>query len=399
MALTAKGVEKLVRDGKSGLTGDGQGLYLKVTDTGAASWVFRYKRHSKSRDMGLGPYPLVGLSAARDFAAQARLLLREGNDPIEVRRAEQSEAKQAELVIETFEEVAREYIASHRAGWKSTKHAQQWGNTLETYAYSTIGNIPPRDITTQHVLNLLKVIWLKKPETANRVRNRIELVLDAAKAKGLRDGENPARWRGHMDKLLPKPSKVQKTKHHSALSWVDLPDFMSTLASLKGASYRAIELTILTALRSSEVLNAQWHEIDLINKVWLIPAARMKAVKDHRLPLSEPVLKLLNDLPRFEGSPFVFPGQKPGKPLSNMTMLMALRRMNRDDITIHGFRSTFRDWAGEDTAHPRDVCEQALAHTIGNAVEAAYRRGDMFEKRRLLMADWASYALSKFQQE
>lgn len=394
MALTAKAVEKLAREGKTGLTNDGNGLYLKISKTGGASWIYRYKMNARSRDMGLGPYPDIGLADAREKTARARLLVISNKDPLEERRSEQAEQKRANTANVTFRDVAEEFIGSHRAGWKSVKHAQQWTNTLSTYAYPEIGHLAPSDITPQHVLNILKLIWVEKTETASRVRNRIELVLDAAKAKGLREGENPARWRGHLDKLLPKPSKVQKTKHHTALSWSEVPGFMAILSELESSSFRAMELTILSATRSSETLNATWNEIDLDGRIWTIPSARMKSPKDHRIPISDAMLRLLRGLPRFENSPFLFPGQRPGKPLSNMAMLMALKRMGYGHITMHGFRSSFRDWAGETTAHPADVCEQALAHSTGNAVEAAYRRGDLFEKRRLLMEDWATFALS-----
>lgn len=394
MGLTAKAVEKLARDGKAGLTNDGNGLYFKVTKTGSTSWIFRYKINYKSRDMGLGPYPEVGLAEAREQASRARLTILEGKDPLELRKAAQEALKRVERAPATFRTVAEEYIESHRAGWKNAKHAQQWTNTLSTYAYPVIGDLAPGEITTPHILEILKEIWKEKTETASRVRNRIELILDAAKAKGLREGENPARWRGHLDKLLPKRSKVQAAKHHPALPWKDVPSFMIELSQLAGSAYRAMEMTILTATRSSEVLNARWDEIDLADRIWTIPAARMKSTRAHRVPISNSLYVLLSGLPRLDDNPFIFPGQRPGKPLSNMAMLMALRRMNRSGITMHGFRSSFRDWAGETTSHPRDVCEQALAHSIGNAVEAAYRRGDLFEKRRILMEDWAGFASS-----
>lgn len=394
MGLSAKAVEKLARDGKAGLTNDGKGLYFKVTKTGSTSWIFRYKMNYKSRDMGLGPYPEIGLAEAREHATRARLLILEGKDPLEVRRDAQEELKRAEAAPASFKTVAEEYIDSHRAGWKSAKHAQQWANTLSTYAYPVIGHLAPSEIKTQHILEILKKIWKDKTETASRVRNRIELVLDAAKARGLREGENPARWRGHLDKLLPRRSKVQVTKHHPALPWKEVPTFMANLSQLPGSSYRAMEMTILTATRTSEVLNAQWSEIDLADRVWTIPAVRMKTPRDHRVPISDALLALLVNLPRLETNPFLFPGLRPGKPLTNMAMLMALSRMGNSHLTMHGFRSSFRDWAGEATSHPRDVCEQALAHTIGNAVEAAYRRGDLFEKRRLLMQEWSDFIFS-----
>ncbi|MGE6992107.1 tyrosine-type recombinase/integrase [Pseudomonas sp. NPDC047961] len=292
----------------------------------------------------------------------------------------------------TFKKVATDYIAAHRAGWKNVKHAQQWENTLATYAEPVIGHLPAAEVSTAHVLEILQPIWITKTETASRVRNRIELILDAAKARGLRDGENPARWRGHLDKLLPKRAKVRAVEHHTALPWPDLPAFMDGLAKHDALSYAAIRLTILTACRTSEVLGATWDEVDLESHTWTIPAARMKAGKDHRVPLSDAALKVLGSLPRIDGSPYLFPGARQGRPLSNLAMLMGLRRMGRGNLTMHGFRSTFRDWAAERTQYPREVCEMALAHKIAEGAEAAYWRGDIFEKRRALMADWAKYA-------
>jgi len=393
--LTAKSVEKLVRSIQDGMHNDGDGLYLRIRKSGSASWIYRYRFSGKLRDMGLGSYPEVTLAEARDAAADARKLARTGSDPLEERKrlldqAEAEQRRQAALAV-TFESVADDYIQAHKAGWKNVKHASQWVNTLQTYAHPKIGHLSPSEITTEHIVEILKPIWTEIPETASRVRNRIELVLDAAKATGLREGENPARWRGHLDKLFPKRSKVSKVKHHPALPWDEAPGFIEELAMEEGLSYRALEMTILTCCRTSEVLGAQWTEIDLKNDTWSIPAERMKADKEHRVPIAAHLKSLLEQLPRIDDSPYLFPGQKKGQPLSNMSMLMGLRRMGYNHITVHGFRSTFRDWAGENTSHPRDVCEQALAHTLESAVESAYRRGDMFEKRRKLMTDWAEY--------
>ncbi|MFT6465928.1 tyrosine-type recombinase/integrase [Halopseudomonas sp.] len=388
-ATTTRGVSSLLKSGELGLYAAGNGLYLKVNGINAGSWIFRYKINGKSDKVGLGSTDTVPLAQAGLLAAELRALIAQGINPKAHREAME---KQAEAERVTFAVAAADYIAAHRAGWKNAKHAMQWENTIQTYALPHIGKMPPSDIATAHVLKVLKPIWLEKPETASRVRNRIELILDAAKAQGLRDGENPARWRGHLDKLLPKREKVQAVKHHPALPWPELPAFMATLKRQQGTSYRAMEMTILTACRTSEVLNARWDEVDLETRGWSIPAERMKMRKEHRVPLADAMMKLLESLPRVEGNPHLFPGVKEGKPLSNMAMLMGLRYMKRDDLTMHGFRSTFRDWAGECTSHPRDVCEQALAHSLGNAVEAAYRRGDLFEKRRLLMEDWAAYA-------
>lgn len=391
--LKSKQVESLT---EPGTYEDGNGLRLVVSKTGRKSWVFRYQINGKRREMGLGKYPGRSLENARRDAEDARRQIASGIDPIDAANAER-EAQQAAAMIEaakriTFDQVAADYIAAHRAGWKNAKHAQQWENTLSTYASPIIGKLPPSDIATEQVLQVLQPIWTTKPETASRVRNRIELVLDAAKARRLRDGENPARWRGHLDKLLPKRAKVRAVKHHPALPWQDLPAFMARLSEAGNLTHAAMRLTILTACRSAEVLNAEWSEIDIPARTWTIPAERMKASKEHRVPLSDAAIAVLEALPRDDDSPYVFPGARRGRPLSNMAMLMGLRRLERDDLTMHGFRSTFRDWAAEATHYPRDVCEQALAHTIGNAVEAAYRRGDMFDKRRAMMDEWAHYA-------
>jgi integrase len=329
-------------------------------------------------------------------AADQRKLLLAGTDPMAMRDAERERQREAQRVeaakAVTLKDVAVGYIAAHRAGWKNAKHAQQWENTLATYAEPVIGHLPASEVTTAHILEILQPIWAVKPETASRVRNRMELVLDAAKARGLRDGENPARWRGHLDKLLPKRSKVRAVEHHSALPWPELPAFMSKLAEHEDLTYKAMRLTILTACRTSEVLGATWDEIDHKTRTWSIPAARMKAGKEERGPLSDAVVQPLSSLPTVEGSPYLFPGARKGRPLSNMAMLMGLRRMGRDDLTMHGFRSTFRDWAAECTHYPREVCEMALAHTVAEGAEAAYWRGDIFDKRQALMDDWAHYA-------
>jgi integrase len=398
-ADTARGVAALLKEGKPGQHAAGGGLYLKVSAPGMGSWFFRYKIDGKTRRMGLGRAgtastankdPLT-LAEATTAALDPRSRLSKGIDPMEHRNELE---RQKETTGATFDSLANEYIAAHRVGWKNAKHAQQWENTLKTYASPIIGKLRPGAVTTALVLNVLNKddFWAKKPETASRVRNRIELVLDAAKAKGLREGENPARWRGHLDKLLPRRDKVQPVKHHTALPYYELPAFMTLLADAEDMTSKAMQMTILTACRTSEVLSATWNEINMSASTWTIPAVRMKARKEHRVPLTDAVITLLQSMPSIEGNPYIFAGMRQGRPLSNMAMLMGLRRMERDDLTMHGFRSTFRDWAGECTPHPRDVCEQALAHSLGNSVEAAYRRGDMFEKRRALMDDWAAYA-------
>tara|TARA_B100000749_G_scaffold71194_1_gene53514 strand:- start:1621 stop:2820 length:1200 start_codon:yes stop_codon:yes gene_type:complete len=393
--LTAKAIEKLVKDGTSKMHNDGDGLYLRIKSPGSASWLYRYRTNGKLRDMGLGSYPEITLADARNQAADVRKLAKTGIDPLDERKrlreeAEAEKRRAAEMSI-TFESVALDYIESQKAGWKNAKHASQWTNTLSSYAFPLIGDLPPNQITTEHVLKVLKPIWTKVPETASRVRNRIELVLDAAKAVGLREGENPARWRGHLDKLFPKRSKVSKVVHHPALPWQEAPSFMAKLRQCHSPSHRALEMTILSCCRTSEVLGATWDEVNLQEGIWTIPDERMKAGRSHRVPITGALRSLLEGLHRIDDSPFLFPGRDHGKPLSNMSMLMTLKRMSYDHITVHGFRSTFRDWAAENTSHPRDVCEQALAHTLESSVESAYRRGDMFEKRRKLMEDWAQY--------
>lgn len=392
MGLTTKQVEKLIRDAHPGATADSDGLYLKVGPTGAASWQFRYQIGGKRRMMGLGACSVLTLAEARGRAAEARKLAKQGTDPLEARKAAEVAEKAA---VTTFKDAALDYIESHRAGWRNAKHGQQWENTLAQYVYPKFGDKPVGDVSTEDVLGALKPIWSAKPETANRVRNRIELVLDAARAKGLATGINPAAWRGHLDKLLPKRSKASR-EHHAAMDYREVPAFYKRLTTERDSlSAAALQLTILTACRTSEVLLATWAEFDLENRLWTIPSQRMKAAVAHRVPLSDAAMELLDTIMRMGKSEgYLFPGAKAGKPLSNMCMTMVLRKLGRGDATVHGFRSTFRDWAAEETHYPNIVAEQALAHTVGNAVEAAYRRGDLLEKRRALMADWACYCTS-----
>lgn len=389
MGFVVRQVEKLIREAKPGAFADGDGLYLKITPTGAASWQFRYQIGGRRRMMGLGACSVVSLAEARDKAAEARKQVRAGIDPLEVKAAAEKTAKARET---SFRDVAKDYIDGHRASWRSAKHAQQWENTLEQYVHPKIGDKPPAAITTEDVLGILNPIWTAKAETARRVRNRIELIIDAARAKGISTQPNPAAWRGHLDKLLPKRSKATKG-HHAALPYRAIPEFMKRLrADRRSTSSIALQLTILTACRTSEVLLARWEEFDLPNRLWTIPAERMKATRAHRVPLSAEVAKLIESLDAREG--YLFPGAKKDRPLSNMSMTMVLRKLGHGDLTVHGFRSTFRDWCAEETHYPNIVAEMALAHTVDNAVEAAYRRGDLLEKRRALMADWATYCTS-----
>lgn len=395
MSLTVKQVDKLIRDAVEGVTADENGLYLKISPTGNASWQYRYQINGKRRMMGLGACAQITLATAREKATTARQQVKQGIDPLEVKEAATLEVK---AKAATFSDLAADYIADHRAGWTNAKHAQQWVNTLATYAEPKIGNKTPSQITTADILEVLKTLWTEKPETASRLRNRIELVIDFARAKGLSDQPNPALWRGHLDKLLPKRSKLSRG-HHPAMDYRDIPSFFKMLNSERDSlSSKALALTILTACRTSEMLDATWGEFDLPEKMWTIPAERMKAKKPHRVPLTDAATGILQALkPEGDTKPgvYVFPGAREGRPLSNMAMTMVLRKIGHGELTVHGFRSTFRDWAAEETHHPNIVCEMALAHVVGNAVESAYRRGDLLDKRRALMADWAAYCETK----
>ena len=383
--LTALGVARLKTPG---LYGDGGGLWLQVSGQGGKSWVYRYTLGKKSREMGLGSANTFTLAEARDKALACRKLCYDGIDPIEMRRGRrQDEAVEAAKAI-TFSACAASYIDSHRAGWRNAKHAAQWTATLETYAYPMFGSLPVQAVDTNLVMQALEPIWAVKPETATRVRGRIESILDWATTRGYRRGENPARWKGHLQNLLPARSKVQRVEYHAALPFRDVPAFMIDLACRDAVAARALEFAILTAARTGEVIGATWAEIDLEARTWTAPAERMKGGREHRVPLSEPAVAILERILSL-GDGYVFPGARRGKPMSQMGMLMLLRRMGREDITAHGFRSSFRDWASETTDFPSEVVEMALAHTVESKVERAYRRGDLFEKRRELMSVWA----------
>jgi len=376
---------------------DGNGLYLQVTSTGARSWILRYKIGGRSRDMGLGSLNDVGLAEARLRAMDARSKKSAGIDPINAKRVDRANDRASAAKVVTFSEAAEAYIRSHRSSWRNAKHGDQWLNTLKAYVYPLIGRLPVQEIDVGLVQKILEPIWETKTETASRVRGRIESILDWATVRGHRKGDNPARWRGHLSNLLPRPSKLRRIQHHPALPYAEMGDFMAQLRNQSGDAAQALELLILTATRTSEVIAARWDEIDLRNKAWTIPAERIKASREHRIPLSARATVILDERLKFrrqltngQPCPFVFPG-KPGKSLSNGAILSLLKRMNRQDITAHGFRSTFRDWAAEQTNVSRDVAEMALAHAIGDKVEAAYRRGDLFEKRKQLMDDWESF--------
>jgi integrase len=372
-----------------GMYADGGGLYLQVNKNGSRSWIFRFKQNGRTRDMGLGSLTTVSLAAAREIAADCRRRRLAGLDPIETRKAERREVQLAAAQSITFDQCRDAFIQAHKVGWRNAKHRAQWTNSLTTYVTPVFGSLPIQSVDVALVMKTLEPIWSTKPETAARVRGRIERILDWAKVRGFRAGENPARWRGHLDVLLPARNKVRQVGHHAALPYSEIGAFMGALRDRQGMAARALELAILTAARTSEVLGAGWEEINLQGRVWTVPPDRMKAGREHRVPLSRDAVALLKKV-RGSAEGLVFPGERRGKPLSNMAMLMVLRRMGRTDLTAHGFRSTFRDWAAERTNFPREVAEAALAHVVGDRTEAAYRRGDLFEKRRRLMDAWAA---------
>jgi integrase len=340
--------------------------------------------------MGLGPFPVVSLAAAREKAAECRRLTANGVDPIEARDAERAKDRAEAAKGVTFREAAERYIDNHRPGWRNGKHAAQWGSTLTAYAYPAVGSLPVHMIDTGLVLKALEPIWTAKPETASRVRGRIEAVLDWAASRGHRHGDNPARWRGHLKNLLPRRSKVEAVTHHAALPYAEVGRFMAALRRQEGVAAKALSFTILTAARTGEVIGARWNEFDIEAGVWTVPGSRMKSGREHRVPLSKAALSILRSM---EGvsEDYVFPGGRRGRGLSNMALLAVLKRMAHSNVTTHGFRSSFRDWCAEQTNFPREVAEMALAHTVGDKVEAAYRRGDLFQKRRALAEAWAAY--------
>ena len=395
-----------VKNANPGRHVDGNGLHLLVKASGARSWVLRYTLHGKTRDVGLSrcPEALVllaqsgreelSLAQARDLAAIYRLKVRAGIDPLSEREQQAAASRVAQAQDEaaqlTFYDAAQSYLASRESTWRNAKHRQQWHNTLSAYVFPSLGALPVADIGTAEVLAVLEPIWKSKAETANRVRGRMEAIIDAARARGHFSGENPARWRGHLDKILPARQRLSRG-HHAAMPYDEAPAFLEQLRAREAVAAMALEFTILTAVRTGEVLGATWAEIDFEKRTWTVPALRMKAGREHRVPLSSRAVEVLNETKKL-GSDYLFPGQRGGK-LSGMAMAMLLRRMGHV-VTVHGFRSSFRDWAAEMTAFPHEVCEMALAHTIANKAEAAYRRGDIFEKRRLLMDGWEEFCSS-----
>lgn len=377
----------------------GGGLYLQISKWGTKSWVFRYssgertaKGNMKRRRMGLGSIDTVSLKQARDLAEKHRQTVRSGQEPIIKRNAEKQEAKKNQ--VWTFDRCAEAYISAHEPSWKNKKHAQQWRNTLAQYASPVFGRLPVEEINTPLIMSVIEPIWLTKNETASRVRGRIERVLSWAIVNGYRPHPNPALWRGNLMELLPARAKIAKPVHHPALPYQELGLFMQTLSEHSSLNAHAMKFTILTACRTNEVLAAAWNEIDLNAKTWTIPAERMKSERPHRVPLSTQAIATLEQLPRVDG--WLFPSTQRGKHLSNMAMLNLLnRQLKRPDLTVHGFRSTFRDWVAEQTNYQRELAEAALAHVLGDKTEAAYQRGDMLEKRAELMQAWADYSEQK----
>ena len=376
---------KVSRAKLPGMYADGGGLYLQITE-GGASWVYRYMLNGRAREMGLGPLALFGLQEARAKAQDARRLRHEGVDPIEHRRTARAQQQLDAAKAVTFQQCAERYIASHRAGWRHAKHVEQWESSLQRLAFPVIGALPVQAINTALVMNVIEAIWDEKPETASRVRGRIESILDWAKARGYRTGENPARWKGHLKNLLPPRSKVRMVEHYAAMPYDQLPALMVELRVQDGIDARALEFTILTAARVSEAVGARWSEIS--GDVWTIPAERMKGGKPHRVPLSRRAMDLLKALPR--NGDLIFPGPKLGRALNINAPRKLLIDMGHS-VTVHGFRSSFRDWVAERTSYPNHVAEAALAHAVADKGEKAYRRTDLFEKRRRLMADWAAW--------
>jgi integrase len=420
--LTAIAVSKAT---KPGLYHDGHGLYLKVARSRAKSWIFRFMQTRRARKMGLGPTHTITLAEARELALQARKLLQAGVDPIEA-RIETRKAARIKSQLDaakalTFNQSAEAYISAHRASWRNPKHAAQWPATIATYAEPIIGALPVQAIDTALVMKVLEqdvagvlgrpaaALWTARPETASRLRGRIESILDWATARGYREGANPARWRGHLDQLLPRRSAVRRRRHQPALPYAQIPAFMAELRAREGVSPLALELVILTAARTDEIIGAPRTEFDLHTKIWTVPADRMKGKREHRVPLSDAAISIIERAP-VDGV-YLFPGARAGEPLSDMALLQLIKRMNADataaarprwidpkqggaDIVTHGFRSTFRDWGSEITAYPNEMLEIALAHAVSDKTEAAYRRLDMMERRRRLMSDWADYCAS-----
>ncbi len=396
MAKTVKQLKDLQirRFTKPGAYPDGEGLYLQVRDSGAKDWFYRYEVAGKGRKRGLGPYPTISLERAREDALVCRQLRKQGIDPIEHYKEIELNKDLEKAKSTTFKECALTYIDTHRHGWRNKKHESQWRNTLKTYAYPTIGDLPVQAIDIDLVMKVLEPIWFEKTETASRIRQRIENVLDWATVRKLRKGDNPALWRGRLDKLLPKRTKVQKTVHFAAMDYKDVPEYFQSLRAKDTLASKALAFTILTATRSGEARAATRSEIN--DNVWIIPDSRMKAEREHRVPLSDEAMKIIKEMEPFERQTddLIFPGLAHAKPISEASLLKIVKQ-DHPTLTVHGFRSSFRDWCAEQTSYPREVAEAALAHTLKDKTEAAYQRSDMFEKRRKLMDSWADYCLKE----
>jgi integrase len=376
----------------TGLYCDGGGLYFRIAGR-SRGWIFRYGLHGKTHDMGCGAFPEISLASARKLAFAYRQMLEEGTDPLAERNAKRAAARVEDSKTITFDDCARQYIAAHADGWRNTKHRQQWTNTLAAYVSPVFGKLPVRAVDTGFVMRVLEPLWSSKPETASRLRGRIESILSWAQVRGYRlpNETNPAAWKNHLDHLLPAKSKVRKAEHHAALPYIEVGKFMHALRRQEGIAAQALEFTILTATRTSETLGALWSEVDTDARVWVIAANRTKTGKEHRVPLSDAAIAVLQTMRATQHSDYVFPGIRDGRPLSRTGLQLPLRRMGHSNVTVHGFRSTFRDWAAEQTAFPSEVAEMALAHTVGSEVERAYRRSDLFDKRRQLMDAWATF--------
>ncbi|GJL74549.1 integrase arm-type DNA-binding domain-containing protein [Nitrosomonas sp.] len=391
MAINKLSVKKVEALTKAGNYGDGGGLWLQISKWQTKSWVFRFTIDGKRREMGMGSCNDISLADARVLAETFRTLVRSGIDPIEARKAEHAAKRAERLNIVTFSFCAEKYIDAYRHGWKNAKHAQQWTNTLTQYAYPSIGEMPVKNVDTALVLRILEPIWTVKTETASRLRARLENILDWATTRGYRVGDNPARWKGHLENLLPKPSKIKKIQHHAALPYSQMNVFIQALRQHESISALALEFLVLTAARTNEVIAATWDEINMSEQVWIIPASRMKANREHRVPLSNRCIEILNKPLLMRQSDFIFPGGKANKGLSNAAMDKLLQVTMGYACTVHGFRSSFRDWASEHTNYPNEICEMALAHVIKDKTEAAYRRGDMLKKRRCMMNEWQKF--------
>jgi integrase len=397
MSLTVKKVAKLLARGEPAMVADKggvRGLYLYVGGQGNASWALRYQINHRPRLMGLGSCNTFSLDEARERARKARQQLADGIDPLEARKAAKAAQALASAKSMSFKQCADAYIKANEGAWRNAKHAAQWTSTLNSYVYPKIGALPVAEVDTGMVLRCIEPIWREKTETASRVRGRIESILDWATVRKYRSGDNPARWTGHLEHVLPAKAKVAKVEHHAALPYRDIPAFMAALRQRQGMAARALEFAISTAARTGEVIGAQWDEIDLDAKTWTVPAGRMKAGREHRVPLSARAVELLRELPTEEGNDFIFIGSQAGSGLSNMSLTAVLRRMGHGNVTVHGFRSSFSDWAHEQTSYPKVVIDMALAHTVGDKVEAAYRRGDLFAKRQALAEAWGKYCAS-----